>query len=117
VVGAELHRDPDPTRFSAVTIDYHPHPGRFLGTGTVFIAWYEHGEESYYEGYWDSFPIEPRESLEGCPRTPSLIKAVTWGRQRTPRLLVRPESDPGEYYWAGTGDPLDGDAELKKLDI
>jgi hypothetical protein len=98
-----------------MTISYHPHPEGFLGTGTVFIAWHE--GELHYWGYWDSFPLEPRLSLEECPITASLNEAVEWGRQRTPRVLVRPESDPGEYYWAGTGDPLEGDADLKKLDI
>jgi hypothetical protein len=40
---------------------------------------------------------------------------VEWGRERTPRVLVRPEHDPGEYYWAGTGEPEGADAALKRL--
>ncbi len=95
-----------------MTIESHPHPELFRGTGTVFLAWHE-GELCYW-GYWDSFPIG-NQSLEEAPNTKSIEVAVSWGRERTPRVLIRPESDPGEYYWAGLGEPQGSDAELKRL--
>jgi hypothetical protein len=33
-------------------VTINPHPERFLGSGTAFIAW--HPDESAYFGYWDS---------------------------------------------------------------
>jgi hypothetical protein len=51
------------------------------------------------------------------PRTRSLEEAIEWGRQRTSRVLIRPESDPGEYYWAGVGEPKGSDADLNQLDF
>jgi hypothetical protein len=54
-------------------------------------------------------PIEP------MPPVRSLSEAVEWGRSRTPRVLIRPETDSGEYYWAGVGEPQGGDADLKRL--
>jgi hypothetical protein len=97
-----------------MTIEYHSQPERFLGTGTVFIYWDE--TEFCYFGYWDSFP-DGNQPLEEAPRCTSLDEAVRWGRERTPRVLIRPESDPGEYYWAGLGEPLAGDAELKRVTV
>jgi hypothetical protein len=87
-----------------MTIEYHSHPERFLGTGTVFLAWHE---SDLYSGYWDSFPDGNR-PLEEAPRSTSYDQAVSWGRERTPRVLIRPESDPSEYYWAGLGEPKEG---------
>jgi len=92
-----------------------PSPDRFRGTGTAFIAW--EPEDHDYLGYWDSLPHAPASALEQMPRTRSLEGAIEWGRQRTPRVLIRPESDPGEYYWAGVGEPNGSDAELKRLDF
>lgn len=97
-----------------MTIEYHSHPERFRRTGTVFIAWHE--DDLCYSGYWDSFP-DGDQPLEDAPRSTSLDEAVSWGRERTPRVLIRPESDPGEYYWAGLGEPLGDDAELKRLTL
>ena len=97
-----------------MTIEYHSHPERFRRTGTVFIAWHE--TDLCYSGYWDSFP-DGDQPLEEAPRSTSLDEAVSWGRERTPRVLIRPESDPGEYYWAGLGEPLGDDAELKRLTL
>ena len=97
-----------------MTIEYHPHPDQFLGTGTVFIAWDE--TDVYYSGYWDSFP-DGNQPLEEAPRSTSLDEVVGWARERTPRVLIRPESDPGEYYWAGLGEPQGSDAELKRLSL
>jgi hypothetical protein len=58
----------------------------------------------------------PSIPLEEAPNTRSLDEAVAWGRQRTARVLIRPESDPGEYYWAGAGEPTCGDASSKRLE-
>ena len=94
--------------------EYDPHPERFLGTGTVFIAWDEH--DHLYLVYWDSLPEEdPGRAIEEGPRTSDINEVVGWARQRTPRVLIRPESDPGEYYWAGEGEPQEGDTSLKRL--
>jgi hypothetical protein len=95
-------------------VEYHDEPGRFRGTGTVFLAW-DPADDNYW-GYWDAMP-EASGSLEEAPRTESLTEAVAWARERAPRVLVRPESDPSEYYWAGAGDPDGGDASLKRLAV
>jgi hypothetical protein len=92
----------------------HPNPERFIGSGTVFIAW--DPEENAYFGYWDS-------SSDGTPGTPlaelsstgSQREAVEWGQHRAPRVLIRPEQDPGVYYWAGIGEPQGTDIDLKRL--
>ncbi|MDP9226543.1 MAG: hypothetical protein M3P18_22430 [Actinomycetota bacterium] len=96
-----------------MTIDYHPHPEQFRGTGTVFIAW--EADEEGYRGYWDSLPDGSPKPLEAMPRTRSIREVVEWGRRRAPRVLIRPESDSGEYYWAGVGEPQGGDTGLKQL--
>jgi hypothetical protein len=90
-------------------------PERFWGTGTAFIAW-EPDDRDYF-GYWDSLPDGPASALEQMPRTGSLEEAIEWGRQRTSRILIRPESDPGEYYWAGVGEPQGLDTDLRRLDV
>jgi hypothetical protein len=98
-----------------MTVEYDAHPERYLGTGTVFIAWDPDAEDAHYWGYWDSLPEgEPSRPLEAAPRTTSLAEAVAWGRQRAPRVLIRPEHDPGENYWAGAGEPTGSDADLKR---
>jgi hypothetical protein len=94
-------------------IQYEPNPERFRGTGTAFIAW--DPDDGDYFGYWDSLPHTPASSLEEMPRTRSLEEAIQWGRQRTARVLIRPESDPGEYYWAGAGEPQGADTGLRRL--
>ena len=104
-----------------MAVDYHPHPERFLGTGSVFIAWTSAEVDPagpYYWGYWDSFPeLLPSIPLEEAPQTRSISEAVEWGRQRTVRVLIRPETDPDEFYWAGVGEPRDGDVALKRLSL
>jgi hypothetical protein len=101
-----------------VSIQYQPQPERWLGTGTVFLAWNADGaQDPHYFGYWDSMPdLIPSIPIEEAPNTRSLSEAVAWGRQRTPRVLIRPESDPDEYYWAGTGEPVAADASFKRLE-
>jgi hypothetical protein len=80
-------------------IEYHPAPEQFRGKGVVFLA-FDDGE---YSGYWELEPDGPPTALEECPRSISPVDAISWGRQRTPRLLIRPESDPGRYYLLGRG--------------
>ena len=97
-----------------MTIEYHPDPEQFRGTGTVWIAW--DPVDEHYFGYWDSSPDgKPGIPLEEMPREHSMVAAVEWGRQRTPRVLVRPEADFRMHYWAGAEDPQGGDAGLKRL--
>jgi hypothetical protein len=97
-----------------VAIQYQEDPERFRGTGTVFASWSSADET--YDVYWDSFPErQPSVSIEAGPRTRSINDVVAWGRERAPRVLVRPEHDPGEYYWAGADEPTGTDAELKRL--
>lgn len=88
---------------------------RLRGTGTVFIAWCEPEQDHYYSAYWDAAPDHRPALLEQAPDTDSIEVALRWGRERTPRVLIRPESDPGEYYWAGIGEPQGSDADLKHL--
>jgi hypothetical protein len=80
-------------------IEHEPNPQRFRGTGTAFIAWEPYDRD--YFGYWDSLPDAPASPLEQMPPTRSLEEAIEWGRQRTPRVLIRPESDPGELLLGG----------------
>ena len=96
-------------------IEYEPNPERFRGTGTAFIAW--DPDDHYYIGYWDSLPDATPSALEQMPRTRSLEEAIEWGRQRTPLVLIRPESDPGDYYWAGVGEPKGSYTDLRRLDF
>ena len=107
-----------------MTIEYHPNQEQFLGTGTVFIAWdrLERWDQaggdlvgSVYRGYWDSLPDTAPAALEEMPRTESIDEAVEWGRKRTSRVLIRPESDPDVYYWAGVREPSGVDADLTRL--
>ena len=94
----------------------HPNPERFRGTGTVFIAWESVDDE--YIGYWDSAPDAEPSPLEPMPTTRSIQEAVRWGRERAQRVLVRPESNPGEYYWAGDGETETADTRaLKRLSM
>jgi hypothetical protein len=83
-------------------IEYHPEPEGFRGSGVVFLAWDDVG----YWGYWDLEPDGPPTALEECPPSASAAEVVSWGLERTPNVLIRPESDPGRYYWAGQGQPI-----------
>jgi hypothetical protein len=97
-------------------VEYQENPERIRGIGTVFAAWDPDGE--HYDVYWDSLPEEePPFAIEQGPRTRSLDEAVAWGRERTPRVLVRPQLDTGEYYWAGAEEPTGTDARLKRLTL
>lgn len=93
---------------SRMGIQYDPAPERYNGKGVVYIA-FDDGE---YSGYWDLAPDGPPTPLEECPRSTSAREVVSWGRQRTPRVLIRPEADPVQYYWAGDEPASGGYAEL-----
>lgn len=77
-------------------------------TGTVYIAWEQ--DHRVYDGYWDALPDEKPAHLEQMPRTPSIEEALRWGRARADRVVIRPESAPTTYHWAGVGpNPDEGD--------
>jgi hypothetical protein len=69
--------------------------------GTVWIAW----DEGRYSGYWDLEPEGSPTHLEQMPDCVSAWEAIDWGRPRANRIMIRPKSDPGQYYWAGMGPP------------
>ena len=69
--------------------------------GTVWIAW----DEGRYVGYWDLEPDGPPTQLEQMPESMSAPEALAWGRARAERVMIRPQPDPGRYYWAGLGPP------------
>jgi hypothetical protein len=79
--------------------------------GVVYIAFDD--EDGTYGGYWDLGQPSPV-ALEEFPRDASATVAVTWGRERTPRVLIRPQSDPSRTYWAGVGLPA---GEFERLPI
>jgi hypothetical protein len=81
------------------------------GQGTVFLAW----ADDRYIGYWDALPDAPPQPLEQMPEYERATDAIAWGAARTPRVLIRPSSDPGHYHWAGRGKPPE-DAALPKYD-
>jgi hypothetical protein len=93
---------------STMGIQYDPAPERYSGKGVVYLSF----DEGQYSGYWDLEPDGPPTPLEECPRSTSAREVVSWGRQRTPRVLIRPEADPGQYYWAGAETPTAPYAEL-----
>lgn len=57
-----------------------------------------------WSSYWDLLPDGPPTLLEQGAEWTSASEAVTWGRARTPRVLIRLKGE-GEYRWAGAGDP------------
>jgi hypothetical protein len=90
-------------------VAHEPHPERFRGTGIVYLAF----DDGNYDGYWDRGQPSPA-ALEDFPRNPSAAAAVRWGRERTPRVLIRPQSDPSRTYWAGVGPPT---GEFEQLPV
>jgi hypothetical protein len=81
--------------------------------GTVYLAW--DSERNLYWGYWDQSPDGPPRPLEQCPLSSDIRTVVQWGRARARRVIIRPESDPAQYYWAGVGHPEGEFAELPRL--
>jgi hypothetical protein len=94
-------------------ITYHPAPDEFRGKGTVFAAWDE--SRGTYSAYWDLLPDGPPTPLEECPPSASKSFVMAWGRERAPRVLIRPREDPGRYYWAGVAEPDGADRDLPRL--
>jgi hypothetical protein len=94
-------------------VEYDPKPERFRGAGIVYLAFND--EDGKYGGYWDLGQPSPA-ALEDFPRDASAAAAVRWGRERTPRVLIRPESDPSRTYWAGAGPPTGEFEELPVWD-
>jgi len=85
---------------------------KWRGRGTVFVHPDIAGGERVWTGYWERSAGSSQESdaekgiLEEGPIFPTTAAAVTWGRVRTPRIVVV-EADGG-LSWAGEGDPPDG---------
>jgi cytidine deaminase len=83
-------------------------PGRlmeFRGRGTVFVHPDMAGGQRVWTGYWErssGADDEPPGILDEAPSWPSTVEAVTWGRARTPRVVVV-DAD-GATWWAGVGD-------------
>jgi cytidine deaminase len=86
-----------------------PVPARlreYEGTGTVFVHPDLAGGDQVWTGYWERSTGAAGERtgiLEEAPNFGSPDEAVSWGRARTPRVVV--VSTEGELAWAGEGDP------------
>lgn len=75
--------------------------------GRVWIAWLSDDEDDPAQGsYWCSWQGDDS-ILETGPDVPDLAEALEWGRMRAAEVLVRPQWDAGQYYWAGAG-PVPG---------
>jgi hypothetical protein len=110
---AELATDamiPDPIRDVALHLaDVAVEPAPFIGRcGTVFVAWagfhlIRPGQPPpTYTDYWDQYPDGDYAFLEQGPDTPDLSEVLRWAQARSDRIIVRPEFDPLNEYWAGT---------------
>jgi hypothetical protein len=77
----------------------------YRGRGTVWIA-ADRAPSGTLEwfGYWDIEPDGAPRHLEDGPRWQRPEDAVAWGRERTPRVLIRLD-EVGGYWWAGIGPP------------
>jgi hypothetical protein len=64
--------------------------------GTVYLAW--DSQRNLYWGYWDQLPDGPPRPLEQRPLSSDIRTVVQWGRTRARRVIIRPESDPAQYY-------------------
>ena len=79
--------------------------------GIVFVAWND--DSHCYSGYWDGAPYDTGLPdggfLEQMPQTPEIEIALTWARQRSDRIKIRPSWDAARSYSAGatpTGESL-----------
>lgn len=85
---------------------------KWRGRGTVFVHPDLSGGEQVWTGYWERSGGSPAESgvekgiLEEGPNFPTVAAAVTWGRVRTPRIVVV-DAD-GKLAWAGEGEAPEG---------
>jgi cytidine deaminase len=89
-----------------------PSLAKWRGRGTVFVHPDLAGGEQVWTGYWERSAGSSDEGdaqkgiLEEAPIFPTSAAAVTWGRVRTPRIVV--VDVDGSLSWAGEGDPPDG---------
>jgi hypothetical protein len=101
---------PGPIREAARHLaDVAVEPAPFIGRcGTVFAAWggfrlsRPGAPPPTYTGYWDQYPDPDYAFLEQGPDTADLSEVLHWARARSDRIIVRPEFDPLNEYWAGT---------------
>lgn len=83
-----------------------PRPGSGPGgqrRGTVFLAWEESDPEGFYQGYWDGWPGSEG-MLERMTPTTSFAGAVGWARERSTRVLMRPQHCPSTTFSVGDED-------------
>ena len=80
--------------------------------GTVWIAWSDltadgpmGADVPGLRGYWVSWQSDRGDDdwYEDGPSCTDLRDALTWARERTDAVIVRPEWDEGTHYWAGSG--------------
>jgi hypothetical protein len=74
----------------------------FERRGTVYAAWLP--DLHRYTCYWDASPDDPPKLVEQGPDTRQLAEVLSWAAERARRVLVRPEWDDTQYYWAGNGE-------------
>ena len=79
----------------------------YVGRGTVFVHPDRHGGQQVWTAYWErssgAESTDERGILEEGPTWPDTESAVSWGRARTPRVVVVDAN--GALSWAGLGDP------------
>jgi cytidine deaminase len=85
---------------------------KWRGRGTVFVHPDISGGERIWTGYWEKSGGSSKEDdtekgiLEEGPIFATAGAAVTWGRVRTPRIVV--VGADGGLSWAGEGEPPEG---------
>jgi cytidine deaminase len=85
---------------------------KWRGRGTVFVHPDVSGGERVWTSYWERSAGTSDEAdaekgiLEEGPIFATAAAAVTWGRVRTPRIVV--VGADGGLSWAGDGDPPEG---------
>jgi cytidine deaminase len=86
-----------------------PRTKHWQGKGTVFVHPDSAGGERVWTAYWERSSgftddeTEERGILEEGPLWTDVSEAVTWGRARTPRVVV--VDVDGELWWAGVDAP------------
>lgn len=79
-----------------------------MNYGTAWIAWNpSFGTDGEYVGYVErlgdeELPIEP------SPATTNIEAVLSWARERTHRIRIRPEWDDAATYWAGASEENPG---------
>jgi hypothetical protein len=106
-------------RLAAVARDLPSGIGR---AGTVWIAWFEPSKRARelglpnqrgrYVTSWQPSDEGDHDLYETGPDFTSLTAALDWARQRSDRVVVRPEWDSGTHYSAG---PAHADDEFPPL--